>query len=317
MSKVKIQGNASGTGVLTITAPNTSTDRVITLPDSTGTLLTSDGDGSSLTGVGVDGISSSADATAITIDSSENVGIGVTPKTWDSRKALQIGGNGALAGSSSAGAGGYLQLLQNAFTDGTWKYISTDEAARLRSQDGQWNFDVAASGSADSAITWSNAMTIDNSGQVTMPLQPAFMWKGVATNFTPDTSTTLFVFDSEVFDIGNNAVNNRFTAPVAGVYHFDVFLQHAGPGANTETRYMQVGFRKNTTTLDEHSSLQAMEAVADGWGSGNSYHPQQISTNIQLSANDYVDITVSRSSSSDWNGTFNSDRTRWSGYLIG
>ena len=39
MSKVKIQGHASGTGVLTITAPNTSTDRTITLPDTTGTLL--------------------------------------------------------------------------------------------------------------------------------------------------------------------------------------------------------------------------------------------------------------------------------------
>jgi len=99
MSKVKIQGHASGTGVLTVTAPNTSTDRTITLPDGTGTLLTTDGDGSSLTGiqsplvegtdylapdgdgssltgVGVDGISSSATSTAITIDSSENVGIG-------------------------------------------------------------------------------------------------------------------------------------------------------------------------------------------------------------------------------------------------
>ena len=51
MSKVKIQGNASGTGVLTVTAPNTSTDRTLTLPDSTGTLLTTDGDGSNLTGI--------------------------------------------------------------------------------------------------------------------------------------------------------------------------------------------------------------------------------------------------------------------------
>jgi hypothetical protein len=39
MAKVKIQGHASGTGILTVTAPNTSTDRTITLPDSTGTLL--------------------------------------------------------------------------------------------------------------------------------------------------------------------------------------------------------------------------------------------------------------------------------------
>ena len=39
MAKVKITGHASGTGVLTVTAPNTSSDRTITLPDSTGTLL--------------------------------------------------------------------------------------------------------------------------------------------------------------------------------------------------------------------------------------------------------------------------------------
>jgi hypothetical protein len=50
MSKVKIQGNASGTGVVTLTAPATSTDRTITLPDSTGTVLMTDGDGSNLTG---------------------------------------------------------------------------------------------------------------------------------------------------------------------------------------------------------------------------------------------------------------------------
>ena len=38
MAKVKIQGHASGTGILTVTAPNTDTDRTITLPDSTDTL---------------------------------------------------------------------------------------------------------------------------------------------------------------------------------------------------------------------------------------------------------------------------------------
>ena len=41
MSKVKIQGNASGTGVVTLIAPNTNTDRTITLPDVDGTLQTS------------------------------------------------------------------------------------------------------------------------------------------------------------------------------------------------------------------------------------------------------------------------------------
>ena len=39
MAKVKITGHASGTGVVTVTAPNTSTDRTITLPDATDTLI--------------------------------------------------------------------------------------------------------------------------------------------------------------------------------------------------------------------------------------------------------------------------------------
>jgi hypothetical protein len=44
MSKVKIQGNASGSGVFTLTSPNSSTDRTITLPDGTGTLAFTTGD---------------------------------------------------------------------------------------------------------------------------------------------------------------------------------------------------------------------------------------------------------------------------------
>ena len=38
MSKVVIQGNASGTGDFTIAAPNSDTDRTLTLPDAGGTL---------------------------------------------------------------------------------------------------------------------------------------------------------------------------------------------------------------------------------------------------------------------------------------
>ena len=45
MSKVKIQGNASGSGVFTLTSPNSATDRTITLPDASGTLaFTTDDD---------------------------------------------------------------------------------------------------------------------------------------------------------------------------------------------------------------------------------------------------------------------------------
>jgi hypothetical protein len=43
MSKVKITGHASGSGTLTLTGPNTNSDRTLTIPDITGTLLSTEG----------------------------------------------------------------------------------------------------------------------------------------------------------------------------------------------------------------------------------------------------------------------------------
>ena len=82
MSKLKVSGNASGTGVITLEAPNTNTDRTITLPD-----------GDISFGVGID---DNATSTAITIDASERVNIGdlgLTPDT--SADNLSIEGVGA------------------------------------------------------------------------------------------------------------------------------------------------------------------------------------------------------------------------------
>ena len=51
MSKVAIQGNASGTGTFTIESPATNTDRTLTLPDEAGTVLTSASNLAGLTGI--------------------------------------------------------------------------------------------------------------------------------------------------------------------------------------------------------------------------------------------------------------------------
>ena len=40
MSKIKIQGDAGGSGIFTIASPNSSTNRTITLPDDAGTIIT-------------------------------------------------------------------------------------------------------------------------------------------------------------------------------------------------------------------------------------------------------------------------------------
>ena len=49
MSQVKVSGNASGTGIFEIAAPNSNTNRTLTLPDNTGTLVST---GSTFAGTG-------------------------------------------------------------------------------------------------------------------------------------------------------------------------------------------------------------------------------------------------------------------------
>ena len=100
------------------------------------------------------------------IDSSGNVGIGVVPSAWHaSWKALQIGPIG-FVGSYQAGTTDITALGSNVYSDGTYKYIETDEAVIYKQQNGTHIFDVAPSGTADAAISWTTAMTIGNSGKI-------------------------------------------------------------------------------------------------------------------------------------------------------
>jgi hypothetical protein len=43
MSQIKLSTNASGTGIFTIDSPNSNTNRTLTLPDATGTIITTAG----------------------------------------------------------------------------------------------------------------------------------------------------------------------------------------------------------------------------------------------------------------------------------
>ena len=126
MSKVKIQGNASGTGVITLEAPNTNTDRTITLPD-----------GDISFGVGID---DNATSTAITIDASENVGVGVTPtqKLHVKGRLLVERDVNANENLSIYQSGGYhyLNVQEGTSTAGTLiftKGTSNDETFRITS----------------------------------------------------------------------------------------------------------------------------------------------------------------------------------------
>jgi hypothetical protein len=137
------------------------------------------------------------------INASGNVGIGVVPEDWHANwTALQIGDTG-FVGSYTAGATDITGLGCNVWSDGTYKYIETDEAVLYKQQNGTHIFDVAPSGTADAAISWTTAMTIANDGKIAIGNNVP-MWSGSyggalflkGNNSTADRNAQLAVVDS-------------------------------------------------------------------------------------------------------------------------
>ena len=103
--------------------------------------------------------------TAAIIDASGNVGIGVVPEAWyQSYDVLQISSGASLVGSTTNRSRMFLNANTYINTSNVQSYIATDEASQYWQNGGTHIFNVAASGSADSAISWNTAMTINNSG---------------------------------------------------------------------------------------------------------------------------------------------------------
>jgi hypothetical protein len=107
--------------------------------------------------------SSAADATAITVDSSENVGVGLTPSSWWSgMKAVetQASSGGVFASASVNG-----HFLTNAYYDGSnWKHKNNGAAEYYSQTGGIHQFLNVGSGSAGNNITWSERVRIDSDG---------------------------------------------------------------------------------------------------------------------------------------------------------
>lgn len=89
MSKVSISGNASGTGVFTIQAPSSNTDRVLSLPDEAGTVLTT---ASNITAQAMNGPAFFAfQSTAQSISANTSTKIALNQETFDTNSCFDTG----------------------------------------------------------------------------------------------------------------------------------------------------------------------------------------------------------------------------------
>jgi len=88
MSSIKLESNASGTGIFTIASPNSNTNRTLTLPNNTGTILTS----ATTTGFPagsvlqvVQGIKTTGSSTTSTTFVDTNLSASITPSSASSK----------------------------------------------------------------------------------------------------------------------------------------------------------------------------------------------------------------------------------------
>jgi hypothetical protein len=96
-----------------------------------------------------------------TLDSSGNLGLGVTPSAWGIIKVIQVLNTSWGASPSNLISYG----SSNVFYDGAFKYITTGTATQYRMNDsGVFSWLIAPSGSAGDAITFTEKARIDSDG---------------------------------------------------------------------------------------------------------------------------------------------------------
>ena len=148
MSKVAIKGNASGTGTFTLEAPNSNTDRTLTLPDEAGTVLTS-ASGAELSGADFTGQVKVQTASAS----------GQTPSTDADELVLENNGNAGMTFVTSDGGTGSVR----------WNSATGSDYASIRANYGDNELRLSqnnSSGFVRVDTNGSERMRIDSSGDI-------------------------------------------------------------------------------------------------------------------------------------------------------
>jgi len=143
---------------------------------------------------------------AMTLDSSGNLGLGVTPSAWNSSyKALQFGTTGTLYSASNAAIANNMYINSGAVST----YITTAAASLYLQNSGVHAWYNAPSGTAGNAITFTQAMTLDTSGNLGVGTSSPFTrLDSAAARATTLNSIALFntmaasVTDTTAFAVG-------------------------------------------------------------------------------------------------------------------
>lgn len=156
---------------------------------------------------------------------------------------------------------------------------------------------IAANGNVTLSSNGSVRMTLDTSGRLITPNRPAFFAYFSNNQLQFGTAGTT-LWDATRYNVGNHysSATGRFTAPVAGIYHFTLQTQHYASVSGTGVHDIQYnGYDINCRW--EH-------AEGATWSAGG------ISVTLNMAVNDYVQCY---SNANVWW----SDNSFFSGHLVG
>jgi len=161
-------------------------------------------------------------------DAAGNLGLGVTPSAWSAGKAIEIGnaGNGFWTYN---GIENY--HLNNAYYGaGGWKYASSNPAGYYSQYSGTHLWATAPSGTAGDPITFTQAMTLDASGNLLVG------------------QTTPGYIDSNSIEIGSlgRVIVNHATGTSSGIFYASFGYATGGIGSITQSGTTAVAY--NTTS---------------------------------------------------------------------
>ena len=160
-----------------------------------------------------------------------------------------------------------------------------------------------------SALGTTTHMSFDETGAVLTPLQPGFFAYPNAelSNVSGDGTAYVVVLNSERFDNNADHVNGIFTAPVGGVYHFDVLIGFAAiADGNTVVSVSLV-----TSNHTEILFYRAGDSHTGG------YILTSGSSTVFMDAADTAKISITVSGGSKIVDIAATGNTHFSGFLVG
>ena len=209
----------------------------------------------------------SSPTTAATLDSSGNLGLGVTPSAWASNaRALQIDTYSALFES----AVGRTTLTFNAreSATNTYNYLQTEAASAYQQVSGQHIWYTAPSGTAGDPITFIQAMTLDASGNLLVQSTSSSVTSSVGHKIRPDAAAPFMATVGSSTSGGD--VTYSLYSTGAAAYRF--YVGYNGTISATTTTISgisDVRLKENIRDLDDGlAAVMALKPRKFDWKAG-------------------------------------------------